>query len=210
MNLILFGPPGSGKGTQAKLIERELGLTHISTGDILRRAVAEGTPLGREARRYLDAGELVPDQVMIDLVEEKLRNGGAGAGSKEEAGRAAGAAGAAEAKAGFLLDGFPRTVAQAEGLDAMLSRMGERVDRVVSIAVRRDELLKRLLGRAVIEGRTDDEAGVVVKRLDIYEQQTRPLAGFYGRRSVLVEVNGEQPVAEVFADIQERIGRRAR
>jgi adenylate kinase len=144
---------------------------------------------------------------MIDLVEEKLRNGGAGAGSQGGAGAPAGAD---EGKAGFLLDGFPRTVAQAEGLDAMLSRMGERVDRVVSIAVGRDVLLKRLLGRAVIEGRTDDEAGVVVKRLDIYELQTRPLAGFYGRRSVLVEVNGEQPVAEVFADIQERIGRRAR
>ncbi len=188
MNLILLGPPGSGKGTQAKLIERELGLAHISTGDILRRAVVEGTPLGREARRYLDAGELVPDQVMIDLVEEKLRNGGSGDGS------------------GFLLDGFPRTVAQAEGLDAMLARVGERVDRVVSIAVRRDELMRRLLGRSVVEGRTDDEAGVVQHRLEIYEQQTKPLAGFYGRRSVLVEVNGEQPVAEVFADIQKRIG----
>jgi adenylate kinase len=192
MNLILLGPPGSGKGTQAKLIEKELGLTHISTGDILRRAVAEGTPLGREARRYLDAGELVPDQVMIDLVEEKLRNGACRDGG------------------GFLLDGFPRTVAQAEGLDAMLSRVGERVDRVVSIAVRRDELMRRLLGRSVLEGRTDDEAGVVQKRLEIYELQTRPLAGFYGRRSVLVEINGEQPVAEVFADIQERIGRGAR
>jgi len=192
MNLILLGPPGSGKGTQAKLIEKELGLTHISTGDILRRAVAEGTPLGCEARRYLDAGELVPDQVMIDLVEEKLRNG------------------ACRDRGGFLLDGFPRTVAQAEGLDVMLSRVGERVDRVVSIAVRRDELMRRLLGRSVLEGRTDDEAGVVQKRLEIYEQQTKPLAGFYGRRSVLVEINGEQPVAEVFADIQERIGRGAR
>jgi adenylate kinase len=184
MILILLGPPGSGKGTQAKLIEKELGLVHISTGDILRRAVTEGTPLGREAKGYLDAGDLVPDRVVIDLVADRLGNGD---------GR------------GFLLDGFPRTVAQAEGLDTVLGRDGKRVDRVVSIRVGKEELLKRLAGRSAAEGRSDDSHEVIANRLEVYERETRPLVGFYGKKSVLVEVDGEQTVGDVFAEIRQRI-----
>lgn len=189
MILVLMGPPGSGKGTQAKLIERELGLTHISTGDMLRRAVIEGTPLGREARKYLDAGELLPDRVVIDLVADRIGNGGG---------------------IGYLLDGFPRTVAQAEGLEAVLGTTEQQVDRVISIQVGKDELVRRLVGRAAEEGRSDDSETVIARRLEVYERQTRPLVGFYAQKSILVEVNGEQSVGEVFAEIRQRIGANGR
>jgi adenylate kinase len=184
MNLILLGPPGSGKGTQAKLLERELGLTHISTGDILRRAVAEGTPLGREAQRLMSAGQLVPDRVMIDLVRERLADGAAG---------------------GFLLDGFPRTVEQAQGLDEMVKETGRQIDRVVSIRVDREELIRRLLDRAKLEGRSDDTAEVIAKRLEVYDRQTAPVAEWYRRRSLLVEVDGGRSIEAVLADIRSRL-----
>jgi adenylate kinase len=184
MNLILLGAPGSGKGTQAKLLERELGVTHISTGDILRRAVAEGTPLGQEAQRLMSAGQLVPDRVMIELVRERL---GAGV------------------KGGFLLDGFPRTVDQAQGLDQMLADSGERIDHVLAIQVPREELMRRLLERARLEGRNDDTAEVIARRLEVYENQTVPVADWYRRRSILVEVDGGRTVEQVLTDIRGRL-----
>ncbi len=184
MNLILLGPPGSGKGTQARLLEQEHGLTHISTGDILRRAVAEGTPLGEKAGRLMGAGQLVPDEVMIELVRERLQNGVGG---------------------GFLLDGFPRTVEQAEALEQMLEEIGETIDRVLSIQVSRKELIKRLLGRASLEGRTDDTEDVISKRLEVYDRQTLPVADFYRRRSILAEVDGTGTIEDVSRDIRMRL-----
>lgn len=186
MNLILLGPPGSGKGTQAKLLELEAGLTHISTGDILRRAVADATPLGREAGRLMTAGLLVPDQVMIDLVRERLRNG-VGSGK------------------GFLLDGFPRTLEQAEALEEMLAEIGQTIDRVVSLRADQGELLQRLLGRARMEGRTDDTEQVIADRLEVYARQTLPVVDFYRQRSLLVEVDGTGTIDEVSGDIRARL-----
>jgi len=181
MNLILFGPPGSGKGTQAKRIAQEFGMTHLSTGDILRQAVAERTPLGCAAKELMDAGQLVPDAVMIDLVRERLeREGGSG----------------------FVLDGFPRTIEQAQGLEGMLGEMGQQVDRVVAIVVPREELERRLHGRAEIEGRSDDSVGVIGDRLLVYERQTAPVASWYRQRSLLVEVDGGRTIEEVWSDIR--------
>ena len=181
MNLILFGPPGSGKGTQAKRIAREFGMTHLSTGDMLRQAVAERTALGLAAQELMDAGQLVPDGVMIDLVRERLRRDGGN---------------------GFVLDGFPRTIDQAQGLERMLGEMGQQVDRVLAISVPREELVRRLAGRAEIEGRSDDMAGVIGDRLKVYERQTAPVAGWYRERSLLVEVDGGRAIEEVWEDIR--------
>jgi adenylate kinase len=184
MNLILLGPPGSGKGTQAKLLEQGLGITHVSTGDILRRAVAERTPLGQEAERLMSAGQLVPDRVMIELMRERLRNG---------------------VGQGFLLDGFPRTVEQAEALERMLGENGQAIDHVISIRVDRRDLIERLKGRAAIEGRTDDGDEVIEKRLEVYERQTLPVADFYRRRSMLIEVDGKGNIEDVAKDIRTRL-----
>jgi adenylate kinase len=188
MNLILLGPPGSGKGTQAKHIVDELGLAHISTGDILRQAVAEGTPLGREAHQIMSAGQLVPDRIMIDLVRERLAKGVGG---------------------GFLLDGFPRTVEQAVGLEAMLHETEQKVDRVLSILVDGEALIQRMLGRAREEGRADDTEEVIAKRLEVYERQTLPVADWYRHRSLLIEIDGGGTIEEVWAEIRgqlERVG----
>ena len=181
MNLILFGPPGSGKGTQAKRIAREFAMTHLSTGDMLRQAVAERTAIGLAAKELMDAGQLVPDGVMIDLVRERLRRDGGN---------------------GFVLDGFPRTIDQAKGLERMLGEMGQQVDRVLAISVPREELVRRLAGRAEIEGRSDDMAGVIGDRLKVYERQTAPVAGWYRERSLLVEVDGGRAIEEVWEDIR--------
>ena len=181
MNLILFGPPGSGKGTQAKRIAREFGMTHLSTGDMLRQAVVERTPLGLAAKELMDAGQLVPDGVMIDLVRERLERDGGN---------------------GFVLDGFPRTIDQAQGLERMLGEMGHQVDCVLAITVPREELVRRLAGRAEIEGRSDDSVGVIGDRLKVYERQTAPVAGWYRQRSLLVEVDGGRTIEEVWSDIR--------
>jgi adenylate kinase len=181
MNLILFGPPGSGKGTQAKRIAQEFGVTHLSTGDMLRHAVAERTPLGLAAKELMDAGRLVPDGVMIDLVRERLARGDG---------------------PGFILDGFPRTIEPARGLELMLGEMGQRVDRVLSIIVPRDEILRRLLSRARIEDRSDDCTDVIGERLAVYERETAPVAEWYRERALLTEVDGGRTIEEVWGDIR--------
>src|SRR5512139_945196 len=177
MRLILMGPPGAGKGTQAKVISGRLGVPAVSTGDIFRANVSEGTPLGLEAKRYMDAGDYVPDEVTNGMVRDRLAR--------------------ADATRGFLLDGYPRTVAQVEELDSMLADAGTSLDAVVVLTVNDDELVQRLLYRAETEGRTDDTESVIRHRQDVYNEQTAPLLEVYAERGLLVEVDGMGVVDEV-------------
>lgn len=177
MRLILMGPPGAGKGTQAKIISGRLGVPAISTGDIFRANVSEGTPLGLEAKRYMDAGDYVPDSVTNAMVRDRLHQN--------------------DTNGGFLLDGYPRTVAQVEELDTMLAEAGRSLDAVVVLTVQQEELVQRLLHRAEVEGRTDDTEEVIRHRQDVYNEQTAPLIEVYAGRGLLVEVDGMGAVDEV-------------
>ena len=206
MNLVLLGAPGAGKGTQAELIIDKYGLPHISTGDILRKAVADGTPLGLEAKRYMDAGELVPDDVVIGLVKERLSQ--------------------PDTEVGFILDGFPRTVVQAEALDEALAELGKSIDAAVAIVVDPEVIVGRLTSRRTctecgkitsvaslaadgacpacggdVYQRDDDNEQTVRNRLDVYERSTAPLIDYYGGKGVLAEIDGDRPVDVVFADV---------
>ena len=172
-----MGPPGACKGTQAVVIAEKLGIPHISTGDIFRANVAAGTPLGVEAKRYMDAGEYVPDSVTNAMVKDRLA--------------------AEDAQSGFLLDGYPRTLDQIEQLDAMLNELGVAVEKVVEITADIDEVVTRLLKRAVDQGRADDTEDVIRRRLEVYAEQTAPLTAVYSERGLLVQVNGIGTVAEV-------------
>ena len=184
---IIFGPPGSGKGTQAAKIEGEFGLKHLSTGDILRTEVASGSPIGREAGRIMAAGDLVPDGLIVDIVRARLPE--------------------AEAGAGVLLDGFPRTVRQAQALDAMLSDEGHEVDVVVALEVPEKELVERLLHRAQLEGRADDTREAITERMHEYHKLTEAVLDHYGRQGVLVErVDGMGSPDDVFGRIRRAIG----
>ncbi len=177
MRLILMGPPGAGKGTQAKVISSRLGIPAVSTGDIFRANVSEGTPLGVEAKRFMDAGDYVPDEITNGMVRDRLAQD--------------------DAAGGFLLDGYPRTVAQVEELDSMLADVGHALDAVVVLTVNDEELIQRLLNRAATEGRTDDTEEVVRHRQDVYNEQTAPLLAVYAERGLLVEVDGMGSVDEV-------------
>jgi len=184
---IIFGPPGSGKGTQAAKIEGEFGLKHLSTGDILRAEVASGSPIGREAGRIMASGDLVPDGLIVDIVRARLPD--------------------AEAGAGVLLDGFPRTVRQAQALDAMLSDEGHEVDVVVALEVPEKELVERLLHRAQLEGRADDTREAITERMHEYHKLTEAVLDHYGRQGVLVErVDGMGSPDDVFGRIRRAIG----
>ncbi len=177
MRLILMGPPGAGKGTQAKVVAERLGVPAISTGDIFRANVSQGTPLGVEAKRYMDAGEYVPDEVTNAMVRDRLAT--------------------ADAAGGFLLDGYPRTVAQVRELDEMLAAAGKTLDVVLVLTVDRDELIARLLKRAQLEGRADDTEDVIRRRQEIFAEQTAPLLEVYAARGLVIEVDGMGPVEEV-------------
>jgi adenylate kinase len=170
MRLILMGPPGAGKGTQAKIIATHFGIPAISTGDIFRANVAGKTPLGVEAQRFMDAGEYVPDEVTNAMVRDRI--------------------GLPDAEPGFLLDGYPRTLAQVDELDAMLADNQVSLDAVVALTADRDELVGRLLQRAHVEGRADDTEDVIRRRQEIYEEQTAPLIAVYRERGVLLDVDG--------------------
>ncbi len=165
-----MGPPGAGKGTQAKVIADRFDIPAISTGDIFRANVASQTPLGVEAQRFMDAGEYVPDEVTNAMVRDRLRED--------------------DAKVGFLLDGYPRTLAQVDELDAMLAELGSSLDAVVALTADRDELVSRLLQRAQVEGRSDDTEEVVRRRQQVYEEQTAPLIAVYRERGLLLDVDG--------------------
>src|ERR1044072_9077876 len=177
MRLILMGPPGAGKGTQAKFVADHFGIPAISTGDIFRANVSQGTPLGVEAKRYMDAGEYVPDQVTNLMVRNRIDE--------------------ADAINGFLLDGYPRTLSQVEELDGMIKFTGHRLDAVVVLTVDADEIVQRLLQRAELEGRADDTEEVIRRRQQLYTEQTAPLIEVYRDRGLLVEVDGMGEVDEV-------------
>jgi adenylate kinase len=183
--LLLLGPPGAGKGTQAQLLIARLGIPQISTGDMLRAAVAAGSAAGRKAKSYMDLGELAPDAIVIEAAEERL--------------------GRPDAKQGFILDGFPRTVAQAEALDEMLPELGCQLERCVAITVNEEELAKRLLRRAEIEGRTDDNDASIRTRMHEYREKTQPLIAYYKKRGVLREVDGVGNVEEVASRIAQAL-----
>jgi adenylate kinase len=183
--MLLLGPPGAGKGTQALLLVEKFGIPQISTGDMLRGAVAAGTEVGRQAQGFMDRGELVPDVVVIGVAEERL--------SQEDA------------ESGFVLDGFPRTAAQAEALDTLLEGMGANLERCVAIDVDEDSLVTRLLERAKIEGRSDDSEETIRTRMSVYRAQTAPLVDYYRTRGVLAEVDGLGSIEEVAKRIEEAL-----
>jgi adenylate kinase len=176
-----MGPPGAGKGTQAKYVADHFGVPAISTGDIFRANVSQGTPLGVEAKRYMDAGEYVPDEVTNHMVRNRIDED--------------------DARPGFLLDGYPRTLAQVTELDGMVEFTGHRLDAVVVLTVDSEELVQRLLQRAQTDGRADDTEDVIRRRQEVYLEQTEPLIDVYRERGILVEVDGMGEVDEVTARI---------
>jgi adenylate kinase len=215
VRLIFLGPPGAGKGTQARALAQGWGVPQVATGEMLRDAVAAGTPLGREAKRIMDTGALVPDDVMIGLIAERLRQ--------------------PDAAPGFILDGFPRTIAQAEALDRLLKDLGHPLDRVVYFEVAEPELVRRLTGRRLcrrcqtafhvvsapprqpgvcdrcggeLYQREDDSEATVRNRLQVYARQTAPLLDYYRHRDLLTSVSGEGSIAAIGAAIQKATGPR--
>ncbi len=181
MNLILLGPPGAGKGTQGHRLSERYNIPEISTGDILRSAVRKGTPLGREAKSYMDRGALVPDEVMIGIIRERLAQD--------------------DTERGFILDGFPRTVAQAEALSRLSEEQQRPIEHVISIEVPQEELLQRLAGRRQLEGRQDDTDEAIRHRLEVYERETAPLIDYYRRQGLLRCIVGVGTIDEIFQRI---------
>ena len=181
MRMILFGPPGAGKGTQASALVDRYHIVHISTGDIFRENVGNETELGLRAKQYMDAGDLVPDEVVIAMVEDRLAQ--------------------EDVRQGFLLDGFPRTAAQVEALDEILAAQGHELDAVIRLVVDDNELVARLLQRAEEQGRSDDTRDVIANRLDNYRAETEPAVTAYRARGILHDIDGEGDIA----DVRERV-----
>jgi adenylate kinase len=207
MDIILLGPPGSGKGTQAKMIAEKYKVKHISTGDILRENVRNGTPLGVEAKKFMDAGKLVPDSLLIDIIKDRLAK--------------------PDVKAGWMLDGYPRTIPQAEALDKILPGLGQKIDVVLNVDVPDAELIKRVTGRrmckcgttyhvqfnppkvagkcdacgADLYQRADDTEATVKERLQAYHAQTQPLIDFYNKRGIVANINGTGDIKAIFGNI---------
>jgi adenylate kinase len=213
MRIVLLGAPGAGKGTQAKKLIEKYGMPQISTGDLLRAAVAAGTPLGKEAKSYMDKGDLVPDRVVLGMVEERLKQD--------------------DCKKGYILDGFPRNTAQAEALDKMLASLNMSLTAAVSVDVPFDDLMKRLTGRRTCKAcgqmyniyfkapakdgvcdkcngelfqRDDDREATIKKRLEVYSAQTEPLIGYYKNKGILKSVSGTGSIDEIFRKVIEVLG----
>lgn len=192
MNLVIFGGPGSGKGTQSARLIDNYGLYHISTGELLREHIKQGTEIGRKADEYISKGQLIPDDLMISIIEEVLE--------KE-----------AKDKRGIILDGFPRTIAQAEALEEFLKQRGSDVHAVVGLEVPDDELTARLINRAKESGRSDDNPETIKKRLDVYHSQTQPLRDHYIGKGLYIPIDGTGNIDEIFdaikAGLKDKTGR---
>jgi adenylate kinase len=186
MNLILLGPPGAGKGTQAKRLEEKFGVKQLSTGEMLRAAVASGSEIGKEAKAVMDAGQLVSDDIMVRMISERVDQD--------------------DCAKGFILDGFPRNVAQAEALDAMLSQKGLKIDHVIEFQVDEDRMIERILKRAAEEGRSDDNEDTLRKRMDVYRDQTAPIIPYYRDKGALKSVDGMQGMDDVAAALEGVLG----
>ncbi len=213
MRIVFLGPPGSGKGTQAKKLVEKYGLAHIATGDILRKAIMEKTELGLNAKKFMDAGDLVPDEIIFGIIKEELTG----------------------ASGGFIFDGFPRTLAQAEGLDGILSELGLNLDYVISLKVADEAIIDRLVSRRLckncgfefnlksrppkVEGicdrcgselfqRPDDSVEVIDNRLSVYREKTEPVEDYYRKKRILVEIDGGKGFDKVFGSITEMVGAR--
>ena len=185
MNILLLGPQGSGKGTQAKLVAQDYGLPHIATGEMLRAAIAVGTELGERVKPILDTGRLVPDDLMVALIRERLAE--------------------PDAEDGFVLDGFPRTLAQAEALDDMLAEIGRGLDLILEFQVDEQTAIERMLRRAAEEGRTDDTPGVIRTRLELYREKTLPVIEHYRATGKLVGIHAGRSIDEVYAEVQQAL-----
>lgn len=183
MRIIIFGPPGAGKGTQAKLISEEYDIIHLSTGEIFRSAIKNETKLGKEVKTILDAGELVPDEKVVGLVEEELKD--------------------PKYNDGYILDGFPRTVTQAEAFDAILEKNDESLTAFLQLKVPEEELVKRILSRG--EGRSDDTEEGVKKRLKVYEEETEPVLEHYRKKGAVEEIDGVGSIDEIFTRITDTL-----
>ncbi len=213
MKIIMLGAPGAGKGTQAKKIAEKYSIPHISTGDIFRANIKEGTELGKKAKTYMDQGLLVPDELVVDLVVDRVKQD--------------------DCAKGYVLDGFPRTIPQAESLDAALEKIGEKIDFAINVEVPDENIVRRMSGRRACLGcgatyhiehippktegicdtcgkelvlRDDDKPETVTKRLNVYHEQTQPLIDYYTNKKVLAEVDGTKDMADVFADIVKILG----
>ncbi len=211
LDISLLGPPGSGKGTQAKMIADKYKVKHISTGDILRENVRNGTPLGQEAKKYMEAGQLVPDSLLIDIIKDRLAK--------------------PDVKGGWMLDGFPRTIPQAEALEKILPGLGQKLDVVLNVDVPDKELVGRLTGRRMCKcgasfhlqfnppkkagvcdvcggelyHRSDDQAEAIMKRLDAYHKQTQPLIDYYAKKGVIANISGTGDIKAIFGEISKAL-----
>jgi adenylate kinase len=180
--LVFLGAPGAGKGTQAQILAESAGIPHISTGDILRAEVKGQTDLGLKAKSYMDKGELVPDSLILDMIRARLSQ--------------------PDASKGWILDGFPRNVSQAEFLDRLLVEIGQNYDLAINLDVPQDRLVERLLNRATIQNRPDDTEDVIRRRLIVYDEQTLPLIDYYRQKGVYREVNGDRDLTVVTSDLE--------
>lgn len=185
MRIVFLGPPGSGKGTQATLLKERLGVPHISTGELLRAAVAAQTPLGLQAKAAMDAGELVSDELVLGLIEERMASD--------------------DTDRGYILDGYPRNLAQAEALDQVLGLLNRPVQKALALIVDEEQIVQRLAKRAEEEGRSDDSEDVVRHRLAVYRQQTAPVADHYRAKGILVEIDGVGSIEEINQRLQDAL-----
>ncbi len=186
LNIVLFGPPGAGKGTQAEFLTQRFELIHLSTGDLLRREIAESTPLGMKAKGFMDKGELVPDSIVIDMIKNTLATN-------------------KNAK-GFIFDGFPRTVAQAEALDVLLEKNGTPVSAMLSLEVEREELISRLQTRGITSGRQDDQVVAVIEnRISVYHEKTAPLIDYYHAQNKYFSINGMGSVDKIASRLKKTV-----
>ena len=187
MFVLILGAPGSGKGTQGKILAERLQLPKITTGDILRAAVKDGTPLGKDAKKFMDQGQLVPDALILELIKGEL--------SKDNA------------KDGAIFDGFPRTAAQAELVDRVLGAQGNRLNHILLLDVPEEEMVRRMVGRAAVERRSDDTPETIKTRLEVYQRDTAPLVAHYAQRGIMRRVPGTGSIEEIAEEIKRIIGR---